>query len=74
MAVWEQLRNNECLFPSQEQVSLRSARNATILPHLLAHLPNSLAKEKGIWRKREGTNEKSVTYHVTSAYVAEAMS
>jgi hypothetical protein len=33
-----------------------------------------LAKEKGIWRKREGTNEKSVTHHVTSAYVAKAMS
>jgi hypothetical protein len=26
--------------------------------HLLAHLPNILAKEKEIWRKREVTNEK----------------
>jgi len=46
MTVFPQLRNNQRIFPSQEQVYLRSARNATILPHLLAHLPNILAKEK----------------------------
>ena len=34
-------------FPDLEQVYLRSAKNATVLPHLLAYQPNILAKEKG---------------------------
>src|SRR2546425_3567139 len=42
---------NESLFPSYEQVYLRSAKNATFLPHLLAHMPNILAKEMKCWRK-----------------------
>jgi hypothetical protein len=73
MTVFPQLRNNQRLFPSQEQVYLRSARNATVLPHLLAHLPNILAKEKEIWQKREMTNEKRATHNVTPDYVAEAI-
>ena len=32
--------------PSQGQVYLRATKNATIVPHLAAHLPNILAEEK----------------------------
>ncbi len=28
--IYHQLRNNECLFPSQEQLYLRSARNVNV--------------------------------------------
>jgi len=45
-------------FPDLEQVYLRSAKNATVLPYLLAYQPNILAKEKGSWRKRDETNGK----------------
>jgi hypothetical protein len=38
--------------------SSNCARIISILPHLLAHLSNILAKEKEIWRKREVTNGK----------------
>jgi hypothetical protein len=47
----------------KSQVYLRSAQNATILPHLLAHPPNILAKEKEIWQKREVGNGKRATHY-----------
>src|SRR5713226_8409016 len=40
---------------------------------LLALLPNIMAQEKEIWRKREVTNEKRAAHNVTPHYVAEAI-
>ncbi len=73
MTVFPQRCNNAWLFPSHKQVYLKSAKNATILPHLLAHLPHILAKETEFWRKREATNGRKSDSPCTPAYVAEAI-
>jgi hypothetical protein len=73
MTVFPQLCNNASLFPSHKQVYLKSAKNATILPHLLAHLPNILAQEKERWRKREKTNGRKSDSTCTPAYVAKTI-
>jgi hypothetical protein len=64
---------NASRFPYYEQVYLKSTKNAAVLPHLLAHLPNILAKEKECWQKREATTGKKNVSPCTPAYVAETI-